>query len=126
MCPPGLHITLGIFYRLWTLLEQACHHLDLELAKRSAPLSLDKVSFKEYGEVVKKLANMEEEKHELSFYTVSLNSHIVQLSNQLPNPENHPLITALQQESNRATKKLHEVVNYRTSYALHTHYIMHI
>ena len=70
--------------------------------------------------MVKKLANMEEEKHELSFYTVSLNSHIVQLS-KLSNSENHPLITALQQESNRATKKLHEVVNY----ALHTHYIMY-
>ncbi len=24
MCPPGLHITLGIFYRLFTLMENEC------------------------------------------------------------------------------------------------------
>ena len=30
MCPPRLHITLGIFYRLYTLLEEACHKLDLK------------------------------------------------------------------------------------------------
>lgn len=29
MCPPGLHITLGIFFRLFTLLEDACHELDV-------------------------------------------------------------------------------------------------
>ena len=28
VCPPGLHITLGIFFRLFTLLENACHELD--------------------------------------------------------------------------------------------------
>lgn len=29
MCPPGLHTTLGIFFRLFTLLEDACHELDV-------------------------------------------------------------------------------------------------
>lgn len=29
MCPPGLHITLGIFLRLFVLLEDRCHELDL-------------------------------------------------------------------------------------------------
>lgn len=29
MCPPGLHISLGIFYRLFNLLEEECHELDL-------------------------------------------------------------------------------------------------
>lgn len=28
MCPPGLHITLGIFMRLFVLLEEDCHKLD--------------------------------------------------------------------------------------------------
>ena len=31
MCPPGLHITLGIFYRLFSLLEDECHQLDLKV-----------------------------------------------------------------------------------------------
>ena len=29
MCPPGLHITLGIFLRLFLLLEDSCHELDV-------------------------------------------------------------------------------------------------
>ena len=53
---PGLHITLGVFYRLWSLLEQACHQLDLELAKHTAPLSADRQSFSEYAKVVRDLA----------------------------------------------------------------------
>ena len=30
---PGLHISLGVFDRLWTLLEDACTELDLLLAE---------------------------------------------------------------------------------------------
>ena len=29
MCPPGLHVSLGIFFRLFTLLEDDCHQLDV-------------------------------------------------------------------------------------------------
>lgn len=29
VCPPGLHISLGIFFRLFTLLEDECHELDV-------------------------------------------------------------------------------------------------
>ena len=32
MCIPGLHISLGVFFRLYTLLEEACHELDLTAA----------------------------------------------------------------------------------------------
>ena len=29
MCPPGLHISFRIFFRLFTLLEDKCHELDV-------------------------------------------------------------------------------------------------
>ena len=32
MCLPGLHITQGIFQKIFTLLEEACHELDIKLA----------------------------------------------------------------------------------------------
>ena len=32
---PGLHISLGVYYRLFVLLEAACHQLDLKLAATS-------------------------------------------------------------------------------------------
>ena len=33
---PGLHISLGIFDRLWELLESACVELDLEFAEHNS------------------------------------------------------------------------------------------
>ncbi len=35
--PPGLHISLGIFYQLFTLLEESCHELDLLVAHNANP-----------------------------------------------------------------------------------------
>ena len=32
MCPPSLHVTLGIFLRLFVLLEDECHRLDLSVS----------------------------------------------------------------------------------------------
>ncbi len=32
VCPPGLHISLGIFYRLFQLMEDECHVLDIEVS----------------------------------------------------------------------------------------------
>ena len=34
VCIPGLHISLGIFNRLYSLLENACHELDLLQAEK--------------------------------------------------------------------------------------------
>ena len=110
MSPPGLHITLGVFYRLWTLLEQACHQLDLELAKRKAPLSTDRESFTKYAEVLRELASLEDEKNELGSYAIHLHSQTIQIGSQIPNPNNNHLLTALQQEVNRATTRLQELV----------------
>ena len=36
MCPPGLHITLGIFYRLFSLLENECHDLDVRVLEEDS------------------------------------------------------------------------------------------
>ena len=32
VCPPGLHISLGIFQKIFDSLEKACHQLDLKMA----------------------------------------------------------------------------------------------
>ncbi len=36
MCPPGLHMTLGIFYRLFSLFENECHQLDLKVREEDS------------------------------------------------------------------------------------------
>lgn len=49
MCLPGLHITLGVFLRLFTLLEDECHKLDLEIASGTNVQSGDRPSFVDYS-----------------------------------------------------------------------------
>ena len=36
MCIPGLHLSLGIYNRLWLLLEESCKELDFILATSSS------------------------------------------------------------------------------------------
>ena len=47
--------------RLWSLLEVACHQLDLELSKCTTPLAVDRRAFTENAEVVRTLARLKEE-----------------------------------------------------------------
>ena len=32
VCIPALHISLGVFHKLFNLFEEACHKLDIEIA----------------------------------------------------------------------------------------------
>ena len=57
---PGLHISLGIFFRLFELLEDSCKKLDLALAQHSShPDSLH--SFRLCSAAVHKVAELEGE-----------------------------------------------------------------
>ncbi|KAL5500107.1 hypothetical protein EMCRGX_G011610 [Ephydatia muelleri] len=47
VCPPGLHITLGIFTKMFNLLEAVCCNLDLELALHAT--DVDSSSFSKYS-----------------------------------------------------------------------------
>ena len=44
VCLPGLHITLGVYLRLFTLLEDECHALDVEMTLFSSPQSGDSLN----------------------------------------------------------------------------------
>lgn len=62
MCPPGLHITLGIFLRLFVLLENDCHRLDLAEhieGSSSGP------SYEKYAAVLQQQTELKDEGHSL-------------------------------------------------------------
>ena len=118
MCPPGLHITLGIFFRLWSLLEEDCHLLDIELAKRTAPESVDRAAFVDYSTAIKKQSQLKEQRLELEKYIATLNCGIAQIALQVATPEVQPIITALQQEASSSTNKLQDVVG------IHVHFVV--
>ena len=55
MCPPGLHITLGIFQRLFNLLEEECHQLDLSVNENSASSGSSFIEYQQARSAVKVL-----------------------------------------------------------------------
>lgn len=65
MCLPGLHITLGVFFRLFTLLEDECHSLDIQMALSATPASGDRPNFSEYALAMQKERTMLDEKARL-------------------------------------------------------------
>ena len=62
---PGLHISLGIFYRLFNLLEDAVHCLDFELAPTSATAQQQSSTIERYAKSLRQKADLEEEKSKL-------------------------------------------------------------
>ena len=110
VCPPGLHITLGIFYRLWCLLEAGCHELDLELATRISPTPTDRDSFLRFSSLTKELAQLSQKRNDLRQLTTTLTSVLGDLAIQIANAETHPLVQALRTEARSAALKLDEVV----------------
>ena len=53
VCPPGLHIMLGIFTKMFHLLEALCCQLDLELARQTT--DFDPSSFSKYSQALQRL-----------------------------------------------------------------------
>ena len=58
---PGLHVSLCIFMKLWWLLENNCHKLDLELAMVGERREGDRQGFAVFSERLHEIQKLEEE-----------------------------------------------------------------
>ena len=59
VCIPGLHLSLGIFNRLWTLLEEACTELDLRLAGEShGSPGIGGLTFSHYSVILEQMSSL--------------------------------------------------------------------
>jgi hypothetical protein len=65
VCLPGLHVTLGVFFRLFTLLEDECHALDIQMALLATPTSGDRPNFLGYAQAVQRERSILDEKARL-------------------------------------------------------------
>ena len=59
-CVPALHISLGIFLRLFQLYEQACHELDVKLAASHSTSGSTNDKFNNYAAALQKISDMED------------------------------------------------------------------
>lgn len=112
--PPGLHITLGIFYRLWSLLEEECHLLDLQLAQNISSKPEDRELFSSYSGLVKELAELERKRPELSKNVEILQNGMTSMALLIPNCDANPIFQALQREACSTSQQLDNLVSRTT------------
>lgn len=117
MCLPGLHISLGIFFRLFTLLEDACHRLDFKLAlavtESDRPESSTKpTSFQEYTMAIREKQEVKEQQLKLQSEAETLEQVATYMSLNIPDerPLEHPLIQAILKEAHSRRSSLSQNV----------------
>lgn len=84
VCLPGLHISLGIYDRLWELLEGACTELDLLLAKHTSTGGIGN-SFDEYVASLKKREQLQASLHTAEQWVTMLDQLVTYFSLYVPN-----------------------------------------
>ena len=111
VCIPGLHLSLGIFNRLWTLLEEACTELDLRLAGEShGSAGLGGSTFKQYSVILKQMSSLKVQfesqvSHARVLEQVAVFTHLT-----LSNPDSSELLKVMRRESGVARQKANQLV----------------
>ena len=112
VCPPGLHITLGIFYRLFKLLEEACHELDLtaKFSDSQAGSTYDR-----YITALRQQSSLKESEERLAMQHRGLEQLVTSLGIALPNavsslPSYRQLCTELAERKDRLKRVVNSVI----------------
>ena len=95
VCLPGLHITLGVFFRLFSLLEDQCHALDLELATSQASSSGDRPSYATYTRQVQEERTLLDQKEKIEGEVSWLQQTLSFLAINSSNPASDPAMLAV-------------------------------
>lgn len=108
VCPPGLHITLGIFQRLFNLLEAECNLLD---EKVTAPCDTGTTnSFDAYLKSKEEIQNLEDEKSALTTESEQAQQLLVLLLLNCPDPQNNPQINSVANVISQNTRRISVIV----------------
>ena len=104
-------MSLGIFNRLFNLLEEECQRLDLEMAARQSGEGLGGGSFQRYLDAQRKLATLKEQQ-EMEQQKILLCTQLATyLSLQVTQPQQSPIFQRLWQEASNVKCKLDNLVN---------------
>ena len=90
MCIPGLHISLGIFDRLWGLLEDACIELDLHIVRHKE--AMDGNTFGQYSGALDDVVRLRKKMEVQQQHSSVLRDMISFLMLHLPDPANDPTL----------------------------------
>ena len=115
VCPPGLHITLGIFQRLFNIFDNDCHHLDLQLILKEEDLPLASSAVQEYQRTRAAIFALEEEHTRIINENDQAQQILTLLLISLPDCSqflSQPQIQAVSSLLNYNTRRLTDIVSY--------------
>ena len=111
VCIPGLHLSLGIFSRLFELLEEECHSLDLQLA-HSTSSDNSESSFTKYSAALAELCRREKELQSHKQHTEAVEQIITYLALTLPDAESNPQLAQCRVGAAAGRMQIQEMVRY--------------
>ena len=110
--PPGLHISLGIFYRLFKLLESECHRLDLKLALTPGASNLAAGwSFENHVALQREKEQLDEKVESADSEIESTEAQAMWYTPHLPDAETNPNLAILFQELEKMKKEKETMVS---------------
>ena len=110
MCIPGLHLLLGIYNRLWSLLGDACNELDLMLAYSSLDNISSNGTYSQYVSLVKRRLQLQYEVSDQQNYLFVMNEMVTFASISLPDAE-HDVLKELHKDIDASNVSLSNKVN---------------
>ena len=103
---------MGIFYRLFTLSEDACHQLDFKLAQSGAPsTALSETSFDVYASSLVEFRTLDDERRRQESEAQSLDDIATYMSLHLPSPTTNPLINGVLEEAVARRRRVAQIVS---------------
>ena len=93
MCIPGLHISLGIFDRLYNLLADACYELDCLAAEENAGGGKAGTSFSQYQDACRQRSEVQKSIDHYQSVISTGNQMMTHVLLHMPNIDpNHPVV----------------------------------
>lgn len=111
ICLPGLHITLGVFYRLFSLLEDECHKLDIQMAALSSPNTADKPRYARYVASINEERLLRDKNATSERHIVWMEQTLTQLTLNSLNPATDPSVKSVATEVKAEKKRLGRIVS---------------
>ena len=114
VCIPGLHLLLGIFNRLWTLLEDTCTQLDLRMAEANTGGS--GVSGSTFQRYLQQRSSLRSQRDFQLAHVTLLEQLSTHLTLSLPQAESNETVHAVRSQAANARNKAEEMVWRNNSY----------
>ena len=111
---PGLHICLGIFYRLFDLLEEAVNKFDFQVAQDISSPQTSHTSFSQFVNAIHKRRTLMEKKDALQQRTTLMDEVITlaAVNESASLTINPSLVTSMIEEAAQLRESVEETVNY--------------